>query len=80
LRSFGLGLQGGDEGAVFAFHSDEVGHDGADAELMDVATEDAGEKGSGDFGEDFFAEVTVDEAGYRFVGVGRVGAEFVGAS
>ncbi len=38
---------------------------------MDVAAEDAGEKRGGDLGEDFFAEVAVDEAGYGFVFGGR---------
>ena len=78
-------LKGEDERAVFALHLDEGGHDGADGEGLDVASEDAGEQGCGEGLEDLVAEVAEDEVGYGFVwmvvgsGFKGVLAEFGGA-
>ena len=53
----GFALESGYQAAVLGFHVDEGGHDGLDAQLVDVAAEDAGEKRGGDPVEDLLPEV-----------------------
>ena len=49
------------EGAVFGLHLDELGEDGAGAELGCVAAIDAAEEWVGEAVDGLFAEVALDE-------------------
>ena len=52
---------------MLPLHFDEGGHDGAYAESLDLSSENACEKRSGESSRDLVAKVAADEAGHGFI-------------
>ena len=64
---------------MLPLHGNKGGHYGADAELRNIAAEDAGEQRRGDAGQHLGAEVATHKAGHGFVCNRGVLAQLIGA-
>ena len=56
-----------DQASLLRFHADEGGHDGAHAQCLDLAAEDASQQRTGNSAGDFIAKMPADKARDRFV-------------